>query len=107
MTIGGSDTHSRASSESKCSSCAAPSPPPTSASAVRFQARYVRSLASVKRGSISSPGAIREQPKTFPPRAPAAGILGPLKTAKPTRERHEERFAPPASAAPEHAVLAL
>src|SRR3954452_3039468 len=55
MTIGGSETSNRTASESKPRNSAAASPPPTSASAVRFQARYVRSLASVKRGSGSSP----------------------------------------------------
>src|SRR3954451_14846972 len=55
MTIGGSETSNRTASESKRRNSAAASPPPTSASAVRFQARYVRSLASVKRGSGSSP----------------------------------------------------
>ena len=37
----------------------AASPPPMSASDVRIHARYVRSLASVKRGSGSSPTASR------------------------------------------------
>src|SRR3954453_2757145 len=55
MTIGGSETSNRTASESKRRNSAAASPPPTSASAVRFQARYVRSLAGVKRGSGSSP----------------------------------------------------
>src|SRR3954465_4105021 len=55
MTIGGSATSSRPTWGARRRTPAAASPPPTSASAVRFQARYVRSLASVKRGSGSSP----------------------------------------------------
>src|ERR671930_1424481 len=57
--IGGSATTSCAAVESKSSNWPAASPPPMSAIAVRFQARKVRSLASVKRGSGSRPTARR------------------------------------------------
>src|SRR5512132_464822 len=57
--IGGSETTSRAACDWKSSSWPAARPPPMSASAVRFQARKVRSLASVKRGSGSRPTARR------------------------------------------------
>ena len=53
--IGGIETIRRTDSESKSSSWPAASPPPIRARAVRFQARNVRSLANVKRGSGSSP----------------------------------------------------
>src|SRR3954468_15272992 len=53
--MGGSATAGRAPSLRNSSSCPAASPPPMSASDVRIQARYVRSLARVKRTSGSSP----------------------------------------------------
>src|SRR4051794_17898530 len=53
--MGGSATASRASVLLNSSSCPAARPPPMSASDVRIHARYVRSLASVKRSSGSSP----------------------------------------------------
>src|SRR3954452_8284203 len=53
--MGGSATARRATSLWNSSSCPAASPPPMSASDVRIHARYVRSLARVKRTSGSSP----------------------------------------------------